>query len=683
MRQPVPQVRHLQSNRRTKIDRLYRHEERVKQSEPKNGAWDSMRSNLVNAIVEGCNMRLVGVSLLAMVIDLLVFQVLLALGANVEMFQITSFFAGAILIFALGADGILSAPDQPDKAIRPVLYGRFFLVSLFALFVRSGVFSLLIKNWHWQPRAAVLVAILIGTPILLVSAVLFVFPQSAASNSTAISWPVLTISVVAYIFILKLIFVGYVNLIPEEAYYWNYTQHLDIGYLDHPPMVAWLIWLSTSILGNSEVAVRLPAFVCWIVAAIFMFRLTQNLYGKVAAFGSILLLAVLPIYFGVGFFMTPDAPLLAAWAGCLHFLERGLIGGNRGAWWSAGMCLGLGMLSKYTVALLGLGSLTFMLIDRQSRRWLFRTEPYVAAIISAVLFSPVILWNLQNSWMSFVFQSSNRWSGSHEFSLHLLFGASVLILTPLGLLGVVWLLLPKRSEMAAGSDRTDIRKRRYLWTVTFTLVPLSVFVIYSLLNKPKLNWTAPVWLAAIPLLAWDMTGTSDKVKGLWAKFSRRLWVPTIVTLLFIYGASFEYVTRGLPGAGLMTPGRLFGEWRELADQVAAIELLVEGKTGSKPVIVGMDRNFISSELSFYNDASYNTGGPHFFDSRSLMWAIWFPRSRAVGRNVLMIDFDRKRLMSPSLASYFETVSDVSTETLKNDGRVVGYFYWRVGHGYKG
>jgi len=49
----------------------------------------------------------------------------------------------------------------------------------------------------------------------------------------------------------------------------------------------------------------------------------------------------------------------------------------------------------------------------------------------------------------------------------------------------------------------------------------------------------------------------------------------------------------------------------------------------------------------------------------------------------MIDFDRKRLMSPSLASYFETVSDVSTETLKNDGRVVGYFYWRVGHGYKG
>jgi dolichol-phosphate mannosyltransferase len=260
------------------------------------------------------------------------------------------------------------------------------------------------RNWQWQPRAAFLVAILIGTPIFLVGCVLFVFPQSDETHPTAISWPVVTISIVAYLFILKLIFVGYVNLIPEEGYYWNYAQHLDIGYLDHPPMVAWLIWLSTSILGRSEVSVRLPAFVCWIVAAIFMFRLTHSLYGRLAAFGSILLLAVLPIYFGLGFFMTPDAPLFAAWVGCLYFLERALIGGNRRAWWWAGMCLGLGMLSKYSIALLGLGTMTFMLIDRQSRRWLFRTEPYTAAIISAILFSPVLLWNFQNSWMSFVFR---------------------------------------------------------------------------------------------------------------------------------------------------------------------------------------------------------------------------------------------------------------------------------------
>jgi dolichol-phosphate mannosyltransferase len=676
-------VHRRQSNGRAGIDGPHRYDGQVKQSESKNGAWDLTRSHLVNAVIEGCNRRFVGVSLLGMIIDVLVFQVLRTLGANLELSQVTSFFAGAILIFALSADGTLSAPDQTGKTIRRAHYGRFLLVSLLALFLRSGVFSLLIRNWHWRPEAAILGAILIGTSIFLAGAVLFVFPQSDVSNPTAISWPVVTISIVAYLFILKLIFVGYVNLIPEEGYYWNYAQHLDIGYLDHPPMVAWLIWLSTSILGRSEISVRLPAFLCWILAAIFMFRLTRSLYGRLAAFGSILLLAVLPIYFGLGFFMTPDAPLFAAWVGCLYFLERALIGGNRQAWWWAGMCLGLGMLSKYSIALLGLGTLVFMLIDRQSRRWLFRTEPYIAAVISAILFSPVLLWNYQNRWMSFVFQSANRWSGSPEFSLHILFGATVLILTPLGLLGVGWLFLPKRSEMAAGSYQTDIMKRRYRWTVTFTLVPLSVFVVYSLLNNPKINWTAPVWLAAIPLLAWDMVATPDNTKGLWAKLSRRLWMPTIIALLFIHGGAFEYITRGLPGVGLMTPGRLFGEWRELAAKVARIETLIEAKTGSKPLIVGMDRNFISSELSFYNDAAYNTGGPHFFGSRSLMWAFWFPRSRAVGRNFLIIDFDRKRLMSPALAQYFETISDVSTETLENNGRVVGYFYWRVGYRYRG
>ena len=160
-------------------------------------------------------------------------------------------------------------------------------------------------------------------------------------------------------------------------------------------------------------------------------------------------------------------------------------------------------------------------------------------------------------------------------------------------------------------------------------------------------------------------------------------MPTVIVLLFTYGLSFEYVTRGMPGAGLMTPGRLFGEWRQLADKVAKIETVVEAKTGSRVMTVGMDRNFISSELSFYNDSAFNTGGPHFFGSRSLMWAVWSPQSAALGRNFLLIDFDRKRIMSPALAQCFATIGAVSRETLENDGRVVGYFYWRVGYGYKG
>src|SRR5262245_58434730 len=138
---------------------------------------------------------------------------------------------------------------------------------------------------------AIVVAILMATAVFQVGVAFFVHLQSDADENPAIRWSVITITILTYILILKLILMGCVNLIPEEAYYWNYAQHLDWGYLDHPPMVAWLIWLSTTIFGKSELSVRLPAYICWLLAAVFMFRLTLNLYGGPAAFRAVLLLA--------------------------------------------------------------------------------------------------------------------------------------------------------------------------------------------------------------------------------------------------------------------------------------------------------------------------------------------------------------------------------------------------------
>ena len=641
----------------------------MKQAGTKNVLWEVTRSIVVNVAIERCNTRFVVVGLLGMAVDLLVFQVLFIAGTHFELSQIASFFVGAILSFALNT-------QSKSASVRWALCARFLLVALLALILRSAILVLMIGNWHWQPQTAIVVAILLATAVFQVGAVFFVHLQSDADENPAIRWSVITISILFYVLVLKLIFIASVNLIPEEAYYWNYAQHLDWGYLDHPPMVAWLIWLSTTIFGKSELSVRLPAYICWLLAAVFMFRLTLNLYDRPAAFRAVLLLAVLPIYFGLGFFMTPDAPLYAAWAGCLYFLERALVAQNRRSWWGVGLCVGLGMLSKYTIALLGLGTLMFLLIDRRSRRWLVQPEPYVAAITATLLFSPVILWNMRNEWMSFVFQGSNRWTGVHEFSLYFLVGTILLLLTPVGLLGTVQALLPQRWQ-GVRAERIDPKGQKHLWSVTFTLAPLSVFVIYSFLFKPKLNWTAPIWLATIPLLAWEMAPSLGQIKGSLAQFTRRLWMPTIVALLFIHGGFFYYVSLGLPGAGPMTAGRLFGEWRALANSVEEIKSRVELETGSEPVIAGMDRNFISSELSFYDfvdhDGTKNMGGAHLFGSRSLMWAFWFPKSVAVGRNVLMVDLDRKRVEDPTLRRYFDSLGPAFEESLQKNGRLVGYF----------
>lgn len=62
---------------------------------------------------------------------------------------------------------------------------------------------------------------------------------------------------IAGLLLLRFAVAPFVVLIPEEAYYWMYSQYPALGYLDHPPMVAWLILAGTTLLGDVELGVRL------------------------------------------------------------------------------------------------------------------------------------------------------------------------------------------------------------------------------------------------------------------------------------------------------------------------------------------------------------------------------------------------------------------------------------------
>ena len=279
--------------------------------------------------------------------------------------------------------GLLKGIADDEKArIAP-----FLCTSLMAIFLRGGIFATAIDI-----GCSLHAAILLTAGITVVHnylAILFVhlLQTEGISQNPVERWRLLAIGMIGYMLILRLCYLGQVELLPQEAYYWNYARHLDFGYLDHPPMVAWIILLGTFVFGHTEFAVRCGAFFLWMVTAYFSFYLTRNLFDRAAAFGVLLLLSVLPFFAAVGFLMTPDAPLLVCWAGALYFLERSLIGRKRLAWWGTGVCLGLGMLSKYTIALLVPATLVFILIDRESRHWLLRPGPYFAILTAVSSFS--------------------------------------------------------------------------------------------------------------------------------------------------------------------------------------------------------------------------------------------------------------------------------------------------------
>jgi dolichol-phosphate mannosyltransferase len=636
------------------------------------------------SVSSGSSLRFAAVGSMGFLLDYLIFNLLLGLRVGIVPSQMVSFFAATIFNFFLNRNWAFNQTARLNKQSPWKLYTSFLIVCVLSLYLRGAVLALLMEAAGWSPRIAIFFAIAAAALSNFVGTAFFVFPQPMARTTPSIRWRVFCICVVLYSLILRLAFMGVINLLPEEAYYWNYAQHIDLGYLDHPPMVGWLIWLGTHFLGNHEIGVRFPGLICWLISSFFMYRLGKNLSGKTAAFITLMFFAALPVYFGIGFIISPDAPLYATWAGSLYFLERVLVGKQAKAWFGVGICLGLGMLSKFTIALLLPAIGLYMLLDKESRSWFFRPEPYWALGSAFLLFSPVLIWDAGNDWVSLAFQGTRRWSGPIKVSFHHLLASMAVLLTPVGIMGLIGTLAPQWLQTCL-SQKEKRHDRQWLFSLLFAFIPFFVFLFYSLREEPKLNWTGPVWLAILPVLAYStFPGTGNQLTNRFARFSVKLWRPTIVILLLFFGGGLYYLYNGLPALPPVKTMSLPVAWREMGEAVETVAHQIEKETGEIPVIVGMDPYFISSELSFYLKDGIRAGrisGPHLFGMKSVMWKYWVPAAAVTGRSILLIDFQLDPLSAKKLEESFERLDPPDYRLIKKDDRAVGKFYYRMGYGY--
>ena len=452
-----------------------------------------------------------------------------------------------------------------------------------------------------------------------------------------------------YVFILvvaslliRLLCIGSNDLLVEEAYYWNYAAHLDIGYLDHPPMVAVLIKLSTWLFGTNEFGVRMPSLICWLITVFFSIKLTHLIKPGSTPY-AVMLLAILPFFFLHSLVITPDIPLISCWSAALYYLYRALVLDHATSWYAAGIWLGLGMLSKYSIVLLGPATLAFLIIQPESRKWFTRMEPYACLLITAVLFTPVIYWNATHEWASFAFQSTRRLNATDSFSLHQLLGLFVVFLTPLGVLGF-WDLFRKYT-----SERHQIDIKTVSFLKIFTLTPLMVFSVFSITHTIKFNWIGPGLLAMIPWLAILMEQTKPTL--------RKACFITAALLLVIYSAMLLCITSGKPGSINRLLFSKYIAWSDLSLQINAIAKNVEEHMGTTPMIVPMDTYNIGSELSFYQAKFLNHGqiqtaykiiGRDRFGHDSLMYQYWSKDEDLAGKILILISEQSSDFNTPEV-----------------------------------
>src|SRR5262245_16246011 len=218
-----------------------------------------------------------------------------------------------------------------------------------------------------------------------------------------------TVLIVLALVVLRLAAAAWTPLTFDEAYYWMWSKSLAFGYYDHPPMVALMIRAGTLIAGDTELGVRLVSILLALPMSYAVYRAAAILFGgtRLAANAAILLNVTLMAAVGT-LIVTPDAPLLVASSFVLFFLAKVLETG-RGAWWLAvGADVGCALLSKYTALLFGPAILIWLVLAPRQRRWLINIWPYLGAVVSLAIFAPVILWNSEHQWVSFLKQISGR-----------------------------------------------------------------------------------------------------------------------------------------------------------------------------------------------------------------------------------------------------------------------------------
>lgn len=298
--------------------------------------------------------------------------------------------------------------------------------------------------------------------------------------------------IVLAISIPRVIFAIRYNLVGDEAYYAVWSLHPGFGYWDHPPAIAWVIWLGRTLFGEGEFGVRSLIILSSLLTSAALYRIAAILFtdrriAAVAAIGYAATPAV-ALAFGVA---TPDAPSTLAWVAALWAVAEFTRSRNPWWWLAVGAIAGFGLLSKYTVAFLGAGLVLYFLTSRERFGWLKIWQVWAGGLLALAMFAPVVWIDYQRDWSSFRFQGGRGsldgpLSFRPNYLVDFLAWETALLLPTLAIFTLIGLAL-----FAA-------RRAPALALPIITSAPmLGFFLLNACFGRVNANWTSPM----LPMLA--------------------------------------------------------------------------------------------------------------------------------------------------------------------------------------
>lgn len=475
--------------------------------------------------------------------------------------------------------------------------------------------------------------------------------QSLPDRTHSIAW------LIAGFTVLRLLLAATAPLLPQEAYYWSWSRHLDWSYFDHPPLATYSMVLTTALFGQSIFGIK-SAAVLWALGwNLLWVRLILDMYGdRRLAFWSIAALNLTFVYEAFGLGPTPDSPLIFAWTGAIWAVWRLSQSGDGRWWFAAGGFIGLSMLGKYSGVLLGPVVLLYLLTSPRQRHWFGKPQPYLAGGVAIAVFAPVLIWNAQHDWVSLAFQSSRRVGEMGGFKPRyflMLVATQFLLLTPyLFVVAIGALIRGARGGLGAS---VDDRTRLLLLSGA---VPILVFTLVSFRSIAKINWLAPAYWSLM-ILGVQYVLTRDG--GL-----RRLLRGLASSAILLLAAGLVFWIPNLPVPGDMNS---WSGWQEAATRVAKAEASLRAE-GRDTFVFGPNYK-ISSLMRYYLPGQPRTYAHDIYGDKALQFD-YFPLDRDLrgATGILVVsDQDAGDLDLERLKPWFDSVERIDTVEARAFGKV--------------
>jgi 4-amino-4-deoxy-L-arabinose transferase-like glycosyltransferase len=306
-----------------------------------------------------------------------------------------------------------------------------------------------------------------------------------------------TILLIILFFSLRCVLAFILELSNDESYYWTYSKFLKWNYFDHPPMIAYVIRLFTAnlLLEQYDGFIRLGSVAGFALSTWFIFKTAATIHSEKAGWFAACLYST-SFYAGLmaGLHAMPDAPQMIFWTFCLWMLAKICTGDQKWATWilfgiSAGLCI----MSKVHGVFIWFGLGLYLLF--QKRSWLAKPQLYIALILSLIISSPILIWNIQNDFATYDFHSSrvtiDQLTINFKAFLEELTGQFIInnpfhVIIILAALAVMW--------------KKQLQHQQALALFNFIALPLALLLLFIALFRDTLpHWNGPAYITLIPL----------------------------------------------------------------------------------------------------------------------------------------------------------------------------------------